>query len=99
MKSLVIISGLVCTVSQVTCAETIVRPTMPGTNIPDLMQPALIRDGNVIYETYPGLTARDYSKPAHVIEDNGNGRSTVYETFAPGNIPNRMNGGYVIQRG
>jgi hypothetical protein len=58
---------------------------MPGTNIPDLMQPAIVRDGNLIYETYPGLNARDYSKPAHVIEDNGNGTSTVYVTFAPGN--------------
>jgi hypothetical protein len=77
--------------------QRFLRPTMPGTNIPDLMQPALVRDGDVIYESYPGLTTRDYSKPAHVIEDNGDGTSTVYETFAPGNIPNKMNGGYVIQ--
>ncbi len=97
MKCISLIAILLCAFTQVALTETIVRPTMPGTNIPDLMQPAIVRDGNLIYETYPGLNARDYSKPAHVIEDNGNGTSTVYETFAPGNLPNKMNGGYVIQ--
>lgn len=97
MKCISLLAVFLLSVTQVTFSETIVRPTMPGTNIPDLMQPALVRDGDVIYESYPGLTTRDYSKPAHVIEDNGDGASTVYETFAPGNIPNKMNGGYVIQ--
>jgi hypothetical protein len=78
-------------------SETVIRPTFPGTDIPDLTKPALVRDGNVIYESYPGLNVRDYSKPAQVIEDNGNGTSTVYETFAPGDIPNKMKGGYTIQ--
>jgi hypothetical protein len=45
----------------------------------------------------PQGVVQRFPKPAHVIEDNGDGASTVYETFAPGNIPNKMNGGYVIQ--
>lgn len=78
-------------------AETVIWPTFPGTNIPDKTKPAMVKDGNVIYETYPGIAVRDYNRPAHVIQDNGNGTSTIYETFPPGNIPNKMNGGYTIE--
>ena len=62
MKCISLLAVFLLSVTQVTFSETIVRPTMPGTNIPDLMQPALVRDGDVIYESYPGLTTRDYSK-------------------------------------
>lgn len=78
-------------------AETIISPTFPGTNIPDKSKPALVQDGNIIYESHPATTIRDYSKPAYVRENNGDGTSTIYEAHPSSNLPNKVKGGYLIQ--
>ena len=78
-------------------AETVFRPTFPGGSIPDLSKPAMVQEGNVVYESYPASTIRDYSKPSYVIESNGDGSSTVYEAYPASNIPNKMNGGYSVE--
>lgn len=56
--------------------ETVMRPSIPGTNYPDYSKPALVKKGNTIYRTVPGTTARDYTKPAYVTEGN-----TTYRTI------------------
>lgn len=94
-KVLVLIFG-VLTYSSL-FAETVIRPTFPGGSIPDLSKPAMVQEGNVIYESYPASTIRDYSKPSYVIENNGDGSSTLYEAFPASNIPNKLEGGYRIQ--
>lgn len=73
-------------------ADVVVRPTYPGTNIPNQMAPAIVEDRGTIYESYPATTIRDYSKPAYVREGN-----TVYETFPGTDIPNKMEGGYSVE--
>lgn len=77
-------------------AETVIRPTFPGTDIPDLSKPATVIDNGVIYQSHPTTTIRDYDKPAFVKEKNGNGTSTIYETIPATNIPNKMKGGYSV---
>jgi hypothetical protein len=84
-------------ISSIASAETVYRPTFPGGNIPDLSKPAIVKEGNVVYESYPASTIRDYSKPSYVIEKNGDGSSTLYETFPASNIPNKLEGGYRIE--
>jgi hypothetical protein len=78
-------------------AETVIRPTYPGTNIPDLSKPALIKDGNVIYESYPITTIRNYHKPAYVEEKNRYGTSTIYEALPMTDYKNMLNGGYKVE--
>lgn len=82
---------------RIASAETVYRPTFPGGSIPDISKPAMVQEGNVIYESYPASTIRDYSKPSYVIENNSDGSSTVYEAYPGSNIPNKINGGHRIQ--
>jgi hypothetical protein len=84
-----------CWVSSV-AAETVLRPTYPGTDVPDLSKPAIVREGNVIYESYPVTTMRDYSKPSYVEERGGDGTTTIYEAYPNTNVPNKMKGGYKV---
>jgi hypothetical protein len=78
-------------------AETVIRPTYPATDIPDLSKPAIIKDGNVIYESYPITTYRDYNKPAYVEEKNRDGTSTIYETLPMTDYPDKLKGGYKVE--
>ena len=87
-----IIATVLAVVSIAADAETVVRPTYPGTNIPNQMAPAIVEDRGTIYESYPATTIRDYSKPAYVREGN-----TVYEAFPGTNIPNKTEGGYSVE--
>ena len=87
-----IIATVLAVVSIAADAETVVRPTYPGTNIPNPMAPAIVEDRGTIYESFPATTIRDYSKPAYVREGN-----TVYETFPGTSIPNKMEGGYSVE--
>jgi hypothetical protein len=89
---IIFISGLLIASINLADAEVVVRPTYPGTNIPNPMAPALVEERGTIYESYPATTIRDYSKSAYVREGN-----TVYETFPGTNIPNKMEGGYSIE--
>ena len=87
-----IIATVLAVVSSAANAEVVVRPTYPGTNIPNPMAPAIVEDRGTIYESFPATTIRDYSKPAYVREGN-----TVYETFPGTSIPNKMEGGYSVE--
>jgi hypothetical protein len=97
LRSKILTLSLLILVSTPLSAETVIRPTFPGGSIPDLSRPAMVQEGNVIYESYPASTIRDYSKPSYVIENNGDGSSTLYEAFPASNVPNKLEGGYRIQ--
>jgi hypothetical protein len=78
-------------------AETVYRPTYPGTDVPDISKPAIVKDGNVIYESYPVTTMRNYNKPSYVEERGGDGKTTIYEAYPMTNVPNKMKGGYKVE--
>jgi hypothetical protein len=48
-------------------SDTVIRPTLPYTSIPDYAKPGAVIDGNTIYPTLPGTGIRDYSQPGYVI--------------------------------
>ncbi len=76
-------------------AETVFRPTYPGTSIPNLMAPGYIeqREGgqSTIRETYPGTSIPNLSKPGFVEEGDG-----IYPTYPGTNIRDYSKPGYVL---
>ena len=60
-----------------------------------VVTPALAEEA-IIYETLPGTSVRDYSKPGLVIEDDGED-STVYKTLPGMDVRDYSKPGYVIE--
>lgn len=85
----------ICIPSAIARADTVFRPTYPGTSIPNLMAPGYIeqREGGQLNfrETYPGTSIPNLSKPGLVEEGDG-----IYPTYPGTSIRDYSKPGFVL---
>ena len=74
-------------------AEIIIRSTIPGTNLPDI-EPGLVIDDGVIYETIPGTrTFRNYEEPGYIETAPGEWHESVEGT----DFPDYFEPGFIVE--
>ena len=74
-------------------SDVVIRPTYPGTSVPNLQAPAVVESHGQIYETYPATNVRDWSQPSYS-EQGG----VIYKNYPGTEVPNLIEGGFAIER-
>lgn len=92
MKAL-IVAALVVLTNTVVYGQT-VRPTVPGTSIPDPTKPGwkVSEDKKTLYPTIPGTSIRDFTRPGWQRQGD-----TIYRTIPGTSIRDFTKPGYTIK--